>query len=465
MKVPIVLSRGYAMRRAPGALGVRPGVQTAPARPRPKTIVVLGSSNAAGMGASGYAGDPVGPTWSAPALSWVGRLKTLLGGSWSVINRSISGSGTQASIDRFWSDCAPHAPSHVVLATALHNDSYDVRGWLQRTRQLIQMVRSIGAVPVVRGPSPYNAASASQIAAMFDAQRMMEGLGVPLLDALSTLSDPAAPGKFSGGAAYHSGDGLHPNDAGNGAQISAVDLDIFRFAAAGTPATKPPGTWKLADATDGANAMVLDLASGLSREVESFTMRARIGGLASGVGFPGNGLARAFLAAQIYGAAAPLRVRNPSGPVELTNAGATDGVPSAISMHNSLAVRDVVIVFRAVGTGGVTTAGFYMDGASVGSFAVTATQPCGRFLWGSRETGYAAAAGGYRYSDCQLWRVPLPSEAIADMARSGYAPRAGMIFDGTFWGRPGPVGAAVGNNVPSGAAAQLGQVWEAAPGI
>lgn len=62
------------------------------------TVVILGSSNGAGVGSSTYTADPSAANgWASPSTSWAGRLATALGSGWKVINRSISGLGQKTT--------------------------------------------------------------------------------------------------------------------------------------------------------------------------------------------------------------------------------------------------------------------------------------------------------------------------------------------------------------------------------
>src|SRR5579883_3007408 len=69
-----------------------------------RTVVILGSSTAAGAGASDY------------QFSWAARLARAIAASgFHVLNLSISSTTTQDSLDRFATDVAPLRPDFVVL--------------------------------------------------------------------------------------------------------------------------------------------------------------------------------------------------------------------------------------------------------------------------------------------------------------------------------------------------------------
>lgn len=420
----------------------------AAAQPLPRTIVIFGSPNAAGVGASTYSVDPTeAGGWASPATSWAGKLAAALSG-WTVINRSITGTNTAMSIARFWSDVAPHRPSHVILATGIHNEGYEARTFVRGIAELCRLCDLIGAIPVIRNASVSNSMSAANYAAVKAANQQIEQMGRPVIDAMSTLDDGS--GHFVGGATYHMGDGVHPNDAGYAALFSAIDPGLFAHGASGRMETKAQGAWRVMPAATAENAMVIDAGAGLAQPLESFTMRARIGGVASG-----GATGRAFMTAYIKGAAAPLRLRNPSGPFDLAVDTAVVAT-SAVNPAASAAVHDCVIVFRH--TTGI--ASLYIDGALVGSAAVSGTNAAAKLCFGSRaDASSGTAAVGYRFADCQIWSVPLSGEAIADMARTGRAPRAGLVFDAVMAGAPlshAP------NAVPNGLMPALAAVWESA---
>lgn len=415
----------------------------------PKTIVVLGSSNGAGVGASTYTADPVSPYTSEPATSWVGLLRAALGSSWAIYNRSITGSNTASSIARFWTDVAPYRPSHVILATALHNEAYDVQAFVRGQAELVRLCRLIGAIPIVRGPSPYNTSPATYYPRMLDARNQLDALGVLQIDALSTLD--AGDGTFVSGSTYHAGDGLHCNDAGYAAIFSAIDLGMFQRSSQPAPLIRPPGTWKIDAAATLGDAMLINTATGLAQALSSFTMRARVGGVSSG-GATGRG----FLSAYVSGISnAPLRIRNPFSVYDMSNLAVTI-TTSAVNPTNTTTPHDLVMVYKHTNN----TAYFYIDGLLIGSGTLTGTPgPCSTFVFGSRITADGtSAAADYRFADCCIWATPLAVDQILAMSRSGRRPGAGLVFDGDF--STDPYGR-IANLVQNGIQPTLGQTWAA----
>lgn len=425
--------------------------------PKPRTLVIFGSSNGAGRGASTYTADPsAGTGWSSPSTSWGGLLTTALkaiDSSWSVVNRSISGSGTAASIARFWSDVAPHLPSHVFLGTHPLNDSLDVDLYLKNTITLIGMCRSIGAQPIIRGAYPYNGYSAAQYRAMLDLNRQLDRLGVARIDHMSPLD--AGNGFIISGLDT---DGLHLNDAGQAGQYAAIDLGIFLNGANDSiRSDRVAGAWRVKAGDTSGTGIRINSSTGLQGNLRSFTMRARVKGDSNIIA------SRAFLAAYIYGAAGttPLRVRNPSSVYELADTATTVGSASTINPTTDTAVHDLVVTFNHL----TALAAFYIDGALVASGTVAGSPGiCGEFVFGSRaETNTATAASYAQFSDLGLWQVPLSAPDVADMYRTNRRPLGSMILDAEMSYAPSTTGGQgrVANVIRNGLFPVVGEArWE-----
>lgn len=428
--------------------------------PAPKTVVIFGSSNGAGMGASTFTADPSADNgWASPATSWAGLLRSALQAidpAWTVINRSISGTGSANGVSRFWTDVAPHRPSHVILCHSPHNDGYSAQTHLQNTEKLCQMCDAIGAVPILRGATPYNAMTSGQYRAMLDVNRQLDLLGRHRIDHLTTLDNGS--GGFVGGSSYHV-DGLHPSDAGYAVLFSAIDLGIFiRGTAYARRDASVRGAWKVQDGQSTQTGIIVSAATGLlGGGLRSFTMRSRIKGVASG------GLsARGFMAAHLQGAvgaASPLRLRNPSGAYDVADGGSFTITGVATNPTADANPHDIVLTYNHASN----TCVLYIDGVSVGtpSGTISGAGACSTFSFGSRgETSNAAPAAGYSFSDIGLWAVPLGPAAVADMVRSGRKPPASLLVDAVMSGSPAS-GGLLPNAVGTGIFPALGDaVWE-----
>ena len=425
------------------ALGTLPGL------PRPNTLVIFGSSNAAGLGCSTYAGDPsAAKGWASPPTSWAGLLTAALGAGWTVFNRSISGTGAAQAVARFWTDVAPHKPSHVILATNPTNDGLDPLVVLRNTEVLIQYCEMIGAVPILRGATGFNSYTAAQYAAMLALNVQLDRLGRHRIDHFSTLDD--GTGKYVGGSSFNV-DGLHPNDAGYRHLFTAIDLGIFaQGPRARVPDPPLSGAWAIQAAAPQGTGLLIGPATGMQASgLASFTLRARIRALAVG-----GATARAFLNAYLFGTGtAPLRLRNANGPYEVADDRAT-GVVSTVDPTKDTVAHDLAFSFNAA-TGLVTA---YADGAAYGSFTpVTAAVACTDFAVGSRTDSTGTFSNGYAFSDVALWAVPLQGSAIAEMAIANRMPPASRVFAASLLNTPNP-GGQVANIVSNGVQPVIGTV-------
>lgn len=421
--------------------------------PRPKTIVVLGSSNGAGLGASTYVSDPsLANGWASPSTSWAGRLIAALQGfssDWRLYNRSMSGTGTANAIARFWTDVAVHKPSFVILCTHPQNDSYDTATILKNTTELVRLCRSIGAIPILRGTYMGSAQTAAQYQAMLGLNRALDRLGCHRIDHFSALDDGV--GGYVGGTTYQIGDGLHPTDAGYAVFFTAIDLGIFLSGGAGQTEAVWTGAWK-PNVASGAGLMVRP-ATGLGTNVRSFTMRARIKGQAAGAS------AKAFMTAYYQGdigVASPLRLRNAAGTYDIGDNVTTFTPSSAINPTTDAGVHDLVVTYNHA-TNTVTA---YVDGAAFATGAGVGVDATGvkAFTFGGRgETANGTVAQGYGFSDIAIWQVPLSARAIAEMYRTNRKPRASLIFEGDLGGTPSATASQgiVANSIPNGLYAEV----------
>lgn len=216
----------------PPVPGRRPPGEVEPAAPR--RIVILGSSTANGAGASSY------------SASWAGLLtKALASRGVQVINRSISGANTEASLLRFDRDVAPLKPDFVVLATSPTNEwIYQLRHeaadrYLANTRDLLQKVARLGAVAVLAAPSARNGGDADLGEVVHRLHNRLERLGAPMVDFLGPVEDCCA--RYLPGL---STDGIHMNDEGHLALFDSTVLGLFEEKGLSAPALLPSsGLW------------------------------------------------------------------------------------------------------------------------------------------------------------------------------------------------------------------------------
>ena len=180
-----------------------------------KTIVVVGSSVAAGSGASVAANG-----WANLTLASLASL------GWDTHNVSIGGDTTAAVIARFYTDVAPLNPDIVVIALGLGNeisadtDENDYNRMVRNMRQLVRMVRQQGAVPVISGPYPRATFTAAQIVYNNQLGFEYDAMGIPWINfaSIDTGSDWVASAKS---------DEAHPNDTGHAEMAKCVELSMF----------------------------------------------------------------------------------------------------------------------------------------------------------------------------------------------------------------------------------------------
>jgi lysophospholipase L1-like esterase len=421
-----------------------------------KTVVILGSSNGSGYGASTYVSDPVGPTWGSPSTSWAGLLKAGLqaaDASWQVINRSVSGTATADSLARFDTDVTPHRPSHVILCTHVKNEGFNTVTFLANMRLLIAKCLAIGARPILRGGYMADTPTAQNYADMLQLNKDLGALGWHVIDNMSTLDD--GTGKFISSGTYDI-DGLHPNDAGYQVFYDSIDLGLFLGNAPyGPQVARPSGAWRIpAAVTSGYAALVLGTTKGLAKPLKSFTVAFRLKGL-------GDGLttAKGFLSVADASFANLWRLRNPSTFLQLTeNAGVVDLITSSYSPQSDTTPRNIVCTYNRP----TNAVKLYIDGSLVGSASFGSPADVYNIVFGSRElVGNAPnIATSYTFQDMAVWAVPLSAAAVAALHAGTNRSPASMVFDGLTDPVPPAYGGVVGNAVRNTVAPTVGITWE-----
>lgn len=237
------------------------------ALPKPESdnplVVVLGSSTAAGVGASN------------PSESWAAGLeKRLAERGLTLVNRSIPGTATAESLARFTADVTPHKPSFVLLTTALLNENFlaapalALERYRQNTLGLIERVRRIGAMPVLITMHPNVRYGRLELEMLQQWTAIAESMGWPLLNFTSGVSE--ADGSWVWGSVS---DGIHPSSAGHRQMLESIPDSMFASVLSfGRPApeTAGEGSWLAPESGD----ELVSLEVKLAREVESFTLAA-----------------------------------------------------------------------------------------------------------------------------------------------------------------------------------------------
>lgn len=232
---------------------------------RNPVVVILGSSTAAGVGAS------------QPSASWAAGLEQRLAAHGiRVVNQSIPGCSTAASLARFDRDVTPHRPAFVLLATSIVNEGVlaDPAGAFDRyalnTAALIDRVRQIGAIPVLMTMYPHNLYSPASIELVRRWTDIAESTGWPVLNFMSALSDPE--GRWLRALTL---DGVHPVDAGHRQMLEAIPDSLFPALLREQPDPPHPpgeGSWRAPEDAAGDHSLRVRL----HRPVSSWTVAAFI---------------------------------------------------------------------------------------------------------------------------------------------------------------------------------------------
>lgn len=236
-----------------------------------RTLVILGSSTAEGIGASSL------------ATSWAGRLASQLARSGiRVENRSRAGTNTRDSLDRFDRDVTPLQPGIVILATSIVNESFAAEPqaayerYVTNTKALIGRVRDIGAVPVNITMYPYVRNGVAHLALIEDLTSGLEEWGWPLLNFWSPVA--VESGSW---IPLLSADGLHPLDAGHQALFDAIPDSLFSRILEPEPPPAEPETAASLRAGEGADGET-SLRITPARELSSWTVAAHLRDPAAG---------------------------------------------------------------------------------------------------------------------------------------------------------------------------------------
>jgi lysophospholipase L1-like esterase len=415
-------------------------------------LVIFGSSGGAGYGASTYVNDAA--SWTAsPATSWAGLLAAALetaDSAWTVYNRSESGESTTDAIARFMTDVAPLRPSHVLLVHNPVNDSMSIATHIANMTTLCGMCEAIGAIPILRGATPYDSFTAANYRTMLSINAQLDALGYHRLDHFTTLED--GTGKYI--SSSYTTDGLHQNDAGHAALHTATDLGIFLRGARKRPEqiTGNGAAWQPTAGTG--TGITIAGAANLPGNVKSFSVRARIKGNIGGAS------GRAFMSAA-FGTANPLRVRNASNDYDVAEA--SQIITSTVEPNAEAVTRDVVLTYNSL----TNSAALYIDGTVVG----TGTPTQGGIVTEIAIGGRAGSSGdfvpnGYAYGDVGVWNVPLSADAIARMYANNQLPVGGLLAALDFIAGPSATGSQgnVANRMPNGLVPVIGSVaWSAQP--
>ena len=383
-----------------------------PPVPPGKVLVILGSSNGAGVGASTSHGDPKGPAWASPPTSWSGLLATQLAArGWTVYNRSISGTYTAVSLQRFFSDIPALHPRAVLFCTSLENEP----GWntdattpavaevyLAHLKAMIELCRGLGAAPLVVSPYPKNTNDPLSWVYMQKLMAEIDALDVPVFDFLSPTADPGTPGHFLPGI---SSDGTHVNDVGHAAYASSIDPAVIENATIAPRESAVPeiGSWKVTGNAVPAPVVIDSSAC----PAASWTVRVLVKGA------PDVSSGRFFLGAAAARNQEPLGISTTAaGVYALTGPDGT--VLAATSIHPAAdpAEHELAVTYNHL----TSEAILYVDGVRAGGGkAVLPAVPL--FLCGGKANAPADAENA-SFRGLAAWRVPFLPQDLAAMHAS-----------------------------------------------
>lgn len=366
-----------------------------------KNLVVLGSSTAAGTGAS-----PVSNGWTqklATSLASVGFTTT---------NVAVAGTNTGDGISRFYTDVAPLNPDIVLLAYGYGNelagntDSGAYTQLITNIKKLIIMTRQQGAIPIVVGPWPRDTSTTAQRAYTKMYAADLDEMGVKWIchDSL----DDGTGGYISG----YSVDGVHTTNDGHAEMHANTTRSMFydllemkRPDFRSTSARLAMGT-----TTPTTNPILWTPTS----TVSSFTafFRMQMTSTTTDIAFLGVGTNTTNKIWNNSGAGTPGALAYlPSSGSEI----ASTVVPTTDLLEHSVALSHNALT-------GVST--FYIDGVSIGT--VTETLTCSAIALGSKY-GFATFAKNVKFRDFVVWRTCLLPSHIAE-AHAGTYRKGSMEF-------------------------------------
>ncbi len=242
-------------------------------------IVVLGSSVAAGTGAS-----PTSQAWAYRFEDLMENHAPIVPGStvtWQVNNASIGGDTTSKVLARFQTDVVNTYPGTdiVIISLSLANEGLVgasdpeaiYNSFKNGLSQIIDLCRSNGYYPIISLPYPHGTYTASEYSYVRKMNLLLNTWNVPSFNYLGALDDGSgrwAPGYWS--------DSYHPNNSGHAELFDAVVPSMFDAITAGkTTSPQIAGTNNfLRMQRDAAEASPVRFTP--SHTTHSFTMSFRV---------------------------------------------------------------------------------------------------------------------------------------------------------------------------------------------
>ncbi len=354
-----------------------------------KRIVIIGSSTAAGTGASDY------------AHSWAGLFTAAMTAKgYTVFNVSIPGDWSGQQHDRFYKDVAPLLPDFVIDAQSLLNDNFFISnasgGYDTHTaavRAFIKMVEGIGAIPVVIGQYPNNNFTAEHVSYIKSLYQEWEKLGVQTWDFWGNTAD--ANGHYINGLTV---DGAHPTNAGHQAMFDAIPLTYFDAAYTKHSSETPLGAGVWVVNGSALRPIEVDLPSPASSWSYAYWARNTLGG---------TNLAWSGITQNL------VRVKN-SGTSPNNYWALSDNVGDAVlSTVNGAdnTWHHIAVTYKAP----TNTLTFYVDGVSIGTTTRDTLSNQSRFAFGGRDDTALNANGG-QLAHIAVYRSCLEPDDIVSLA-------------------------------------------------
>lgn len=194
--------------------------------PSKSLVVIVGSSNSAGMGASTYIEDP-NPSngFRNPQTSWIGLIEGELSNACRIVNWSVSGQGSLDTLRRADDLIFQMRPQVALFCPNPVNDNLDASLYFECCESFLDICNRADVVAAVRGGYAWNEYTPTQYRAIKLLNERLKSLGVRYLDHMACLDDGS--GHFIGKNLF-TADGLHPNDDGHRILAQGTDLALFK---------------------------------------------------------------------------------------------------------------------------------------------------------------------------------------------------------------------------------------------
>lgn len=376
-----------------------------------KRITIIGSSSAAGFGATNGNG-------------FAQRMATALTArGWTVANVSIGGDSTQSVINRFYSDVPPTSPDIVLIALTLGNENIQgsasgatiAQGFVDRMEKIASMCRQLGYLVMATTSLPRMDFDATSYQYVRQVNQILENSDIPLLGGSGAVDNWA--GQYRAGMWS---DSVHCNDIGHEAMFRAVPLSFFDRVQTYVPVEMPAKSYAYVPGVSTAQyPLVYPAESAFGSLTVAFYVRRPVGvtlGPNGGVGIMG------YIATNQVNPNPLLRIRIGVDAWGLTLNGASDEILStrlssdATRIH--LAVRSDYFT---------NTHSFFVDGVLTGSITADIGTITG-VVFGGNAGNPAFNATGFEYDSMAVWRTGLTNEQIFELANGGRIPKAGLCL-------------------------------------